>query len=181
MLTLFRPRFSGTHRVGQVSHDLIPTLSNRLSTVGLLPLAPPRRNRYRVVRVARNGLHFRSTSLLTAINVGLNDVRLTVDPAQGAIRYEVSYWTWAKYAIALSFGICLAIAAFMLPPAFGVSLLPAQYYGASSQAMLWIGVPMLVFWGLVWPWILIAIHKRQAAKLLLRILDEVNALSLKSA
>ena len=176
MFSIFLPQFSGTYQPETISTQLMTNLSKRLTTGGVFPLASSRRNRYEVLEHTDTALRFRSTSLLTGITIGLNDVSLRLDqsqPVQPAIHYHVRFWTWAKYAIFLCLGIIAPCGIFILPPLFGIDLVPPHYIAPVSQIKM-VGIPMLVFWGLVWPWLLIALHKKHAARCLENILAEVN-------
>lgn len=176
MLSLFLPEFSGSYQPKSASSNLIVKLAKRLATTGLFPLASPGRNQYEVVEQAETRLHFRSTSLWTGINVGLNDVQLRFEQPNNTIHYTVRYWSWAKYVLGLSLIIVGLCGLFLLPPVLGISIFPADSFAPVWQIKMF-GLPMLAFWGFVWPWVLIALHKKHAARCLHRILDEVNELS----
>ena len=100
-------------------------------------------------------------------------MRVQVDRAAGEVRYQVSFWTWASYGIYLCLGIGAVAGFFALSPLFGLYIFPENQY-PSLPIIRFMGIPMVVFWGLVWPWILIPCHKGPAARLLTRILDEVK-------
>jgi hypothetical protein len=172
-MSRFQPRYSGCHKPDSLHDDFIQRLAARVSQ-GLFSMAPASRNRYVVVEQSDTALRFRSDSVLTGINIGLNDVRIQVDHAGGEIQYDVSYWTWAKYSIFLCLGLGVAMGVMLLTPLFGLYLFPKDQYPPLLIIKVAI-IPMIVFWGLIWPWILIPFHKRPSAKCLTRIIDEVNA------
>jgi hypothetical protein len=164
MMSLFIPRFTGEFTPEAISSAFLEKLAHRVRT-GLFPMASPRRNAYRITTQTDNSLQFRSANLLTGINVGLNDVTVTIDNKTGSINYKVSYWTWATYCICLSLliGVCLVGAKYYIPSGY--------YPDINENSLFW---PLIVFCCLIWPWVLIAIHKGPARKCLNRILDEVN-------
>jgi len=168
MLKIFRPEFSGTYSPERVRPDFISALSHRVRK-GLFPLASERRNRYVVVSESEKELRFRSEGLLTSVTIGWNDVHVQIDSAQDSaaqVRHEVTYFGWARYVVVLCAMIGIAlIASWSL---FG------QKFGAQRSAAKPIFWAMLIFWGFVWPWILVAIHKRPAARALERLFAEVN-------
>jgi hypothetical protein len=172
MSSRFQPRYSGSHKPESLGDGFIQKLAARVNK-GLFSMASSRRNQYKIVEQSETYLHFCSSSLLTGINIGLNDVQIQVDQTSGEIRYDVSYWTWAKYSIFLCLALGLVLGCSLLPPLFGLYLFPKDQYPPLMIMKVAI-LPMVLFWGLVWPWILIAFHKGSAVKYLTRILDEVN-------
>jgi len=171
MVGLFRPEFSGTFLPERIRPDFTKALAERVRR-GLFPRASERRNRYKVMNESEGELRFRSEGPLSAINIGWNDVQVQIDLAPetpGAppkIHYRVTFFNWAAYGVALCgfIGICLIAAASI----FGSKYL-LGYPGAKT--IFWV---MVVFWGFVWPWILVALHKRPAATALERLFAEVN-------
>ena len=173
MWTVFSPSFTGVHKPDRLSSDFIAKLAKRIRSAALFPFASKRRNQYRTVEQTEDSLWFRSTGLLTGINIGLNDVRIHIHRNAGEIRYDVSYWTWGKYCIYLCLGPGLLLGLFLVTPFFGLYVFPADWYPPLKVIKTW-GIPSIIFWGLIWPWMLIQLHKRAAAKCLTRIFDEVN-------
>jgi hypothetical protein len=112
----------------------------------------------------------------TAINVGLNEVELQV-PEGGVVRYRVRYWRWVLYALALS-GL-LGMIGLVLLLCFDArayiarhpnSMLPGLSVG-QNLLLAWF---MVIFWGLVWPWLLVPMHKRPLRQLVVRLITEVD-------
>ena len=172
MSTTFSPHFSGVYKPEAIAGSFVENLAARVRK-GLFPMASAQRNQYEIVGQAKDSLHFRSARLLTGITIGLNDVQIQVDRASGEIRYEVFYWTWAKYCIYLCLGIGGICGFCLMTPLFGLYLFSKESY--PSLAVIKFGVlPMTIFWGLIWPWILIPFHKGPASKCLTKILGEVN-------
>jgi hypothetical protein len=172
MRTSLDPHFEGVYKPDALANDLTTRVAARVKS-GIFPGASPARNRYEVLELTSDSMRFRSIGLLAGINVGLNDVRLQVDRASNSVRYTVEYWTWASYGLYLCLAIALVAGIGLLTPLAGVYLFPKDTY--PSTAALKFGIfPMVIFWGLIWPWILILMHKAPAARCLTRILDEVN-------
>jgi hypothetical protein len=163
MLEGFRPAFSGTFSPERLRPDFIAALAKRVRS-GLFPLASPRRNQYVIVEEAMARLRFRSKGLLSSITIGWNDVQVQIDltPASPgtppAIHYGVTFWDWTRYSVLL----CGAIAASLI---VGFSLLgsKARPIPGSAKIIFWV---MVGFWGFIWPWILVVIHQRPAARML---------------
>ncbi len=135
------------------------------------------RCRYVVTSAAPDGLGFRATSWLTALNVGLNQVELAL-PTSGIVRYRISYARWAAYALALGCALGLVLITFFL--AFDLRAYIArhpgpQYLGLSANQGVMLAWVMAVFWGFVWPWMLIALHRRPLRRLMERLIAEVDA------
>lgn len=175
MLAAFHPSFRGVYRPEVLADDFIDRLAARVES-GLFPMASAGRNRYAITERLGTRLRFQSVGIATGINIGLNDVAVRVDDRAPEISYEVSYWAWAKYSLFLCAGIAGVLGLVLLATLLG---LPMSYghLHLPTTLLLPIFVPMTLFWGVLWPWILIALHKRPAAKCLTRILDEVNATS----
>ncbi len=175
MFAAFHPSFRGVYRPKVLADDFIDRLAARVES-GLFPMASPGRNRYTITERLGTRLRFRSVGILTGINIGLNDVAIRLDDRNREISYDVSYWTWAKYSLYLCGGIAGVLGLALLATLLGVPMFGGDAR-LPTNLMLLVSVPMILFWGVLWPWILIALHKRPAAGCLTRIFDEVNAVS----
>jgi hypothetical protein len=169
------PKIEGTVPIRSSAAAFLEAFRRRVDA-GLLTGRPHRRANYRVVDAAGDRLVVVAADWLTALNVGLNHVELTAD--RGAIRYRVQYWRWAAYGIALcgTLGL-IGVAMLVGLDARGYiarnpgSMIP----GLSIDQNLWIAWLMVVFGGLGWPWLLIALHRRPLAGLVKRLVAEVDA------
>ncbi len=177
----FFPRVEGTSTVRAEPREFVSTFARRIET-GLFPRASSRRNRYVVTRQGADVLAFRATNWMTSFNVGLNDVELTVS-SDGRANYTIEYRRWAYYVLLLSAGIGLVlIAGFVMFDVRGyiaghaVSRVP----GLSIDQNVVIAWAMALFWGFVWPWILIALHKKPLRRLMEQLIAEVDAASMRS-
>ncbi len=108
--------------------------------------------------------------------MGLNRVEIDLGP--GAIRYRVRYWQWALYAIGLCGALGLVGVALLLSvdvrdyfTRHPRSLIP----GVSIEQHVVIAWGMALFWGFIWPWLLISMHKRPLRGLVTRLIAEVDA------
>jgi len=169
MLKMFRPEFSGAFSPERLRPDFVKALAERVRR-GVFPRASQRRNRYAVVSESEKELRFRSEGLLASITIGWNDVHVQIDsPPQDTptVCYEVRYFGWARYSVVLCvfIGVCLIATWSLFGEKYG-----APYSGAKT--LFWV---MVIFWGFVWPWILVALHKRPAARALERLFAEVNS------
>ncbi len=167
MAHLLLPGFDGLYKPERLSPKLLENLAQRVRAKKVFPWATARRNQYVIAEESHQKLRYRATSLLTGAFVGLNDVTLRTDKTPGAVHYSVKYWLWAGYCI----GLGLVIAAAIL-----VSTALFQFAGskANVHAYPWVFWGSLLFWCFVWPWVLIALHKIWARKMMVRLLDEVN-------
>jgi hypothetical protein len=172
---------TGSAGIHAQTHAFTAALVRRIEA-GVLPNAPARRRRYVLTRNERDGLGFRAADWLTAFYVGLNDVDMTV-AGDRRVNYVIRYQRWAGYALALSALIGLALMAWLLLfdgrgyiETHPASRLP----GLSTDQSLAIAWGMAVFWGFVWPWILIALHKRPLRRLMDQIIGEVDADAMKA-
>jgi outer membrane protein assembly factor BamB len=170
---LLHPSFNGNYEYNSLRNDFIEKLASQTKT-GLFPIASRCRNKYDIVAQSEKSLHFRSTSLLTGIHIGLNDVHIQVDESTNRIQYDVTFWTWAKFCVSLSLGVVFILGFFLTSHLFGLYIFPDFEYPSMFEIEMYI-VPMIIFWGLIWPWILIYRHKKPAAECLIRIFEEVNS------
>lgn len=173
MFSWFHPSFDGVWQTERVAEDFSNRLAQRVKT-GLFPSARAIRNRYELVGHSDDLVHFRSTTILTGANVGFNDVEVRVDRSKNQLRYSVTYWTWARYCVFLGLGLALAIPAVVFGPGLIGLELPQNWLPEPKQFLVF-GVPMIVFWCLIWPWVLIALHKPNARRGFELLLEEVNS------
>lgn len=173
---VFLASVTGVTTVRSPASAFVAAFVRRLEA-GLLSAGARRRNRYEVTRKRSDGLAFRAADWWTAINVGLNDVDIAVADDGGA-RYVIQYPRWAAYALSLCGALGVVFIAGFL--AFDLRGYIAQHPASrisrlsldQNVAVAW---TMALFWGFVWPWILIAFHKRPLRRLLERIIGEVDA------
>lgn len=171
----FSPQIEGAVAIRSDAPHFIEALRRRVGA-GLLTGQPHPRSNYGITGSHSGHLVVRAADWWTAINVGLNEVDLDLRRA-GSVRYRVRYWRWARYAIALS-GILggIGIALLLSVDVRGYiaqhpnSMLP----GLSLDQNLFIAWIMVLFWGLVWPWLLIAMHKQPLHGLVVRVITEVD-------
>jgi hypothetical protein len=170
----FLPRAEGNASIRAEPEAFVRTFARRIES-GLFPDASSRRSRYAVTRQTRDRLAFRATDWPTAVNVGLNEVELSVSVGQA--RYTIEYRRWAAYAVLLSAAIGLAIAVTFLivdirdyVDRHPEGMIPGLTAG-QNVAMAW---AMAIFWGFVWPWILIGLHKKPIRRLMDRLIEEVD-------
>jgi hypothetical protein len=171
----FLPSVEGTVTIRSQARAFVDACARRMEA-GLLGPSD-RRSRYHVTRADDSGLAFRASDWPTAMSVGLNDVELSLSNS-GSVRYRIHYPRWAAYALALSalIGVVLA-ACFLL---FDLRSYVARQPGIAFLALtedqaVTLAWSMVVFWGFMWPWILIALHKRPLRRLIERIIAEVDA------
>jgi hypothetical protein len=167
----FLPRTVGTAPVRAQPEAFVLAFARRIEG-GLLGR---QRSHYAITRQERHGLAFRAADWPTALSVGLNDVELSVWAGQA--RYAIHYRRWAAYAVALSAAIGVGLAVLFLA-------LDVRNYidrdvsrmipGLSTDQNVAIAWSMVVFWGFVWPWILIGLHKRSLKQLMERLIGEVD-------
>jgi hypothetical protein len=132
-----------------------------------------------VARAAPDELTIYAVDWWTAINVGLNDLTLRVAHT-GTVQYQVKYWRWAGYSIGLSALLGLTGLVPLLTAdvrGYLARNLTRGLPGLSVDQNLLIAWVMVGFWGFVWPWLLIALHKRPLRQLVERLVREVDELA----
>ena len=174
-MRILSPTFKGKAAIKSPGPAFLQRFKERVEA-GLLMNKPHRRSRYAVTRHSERELAFRATDIVTAINVGLNDVELRA-AASGGIEYSVSYRRWTAYVVGL--GAVLALG-FLIAFLFGdlgsaidrYALVPGQEPdGNPGMGVFW---GFVLFWTVFWPWILVILHRPFARKLLERIIAEVD-------
>ena len=171
----FLPTLQGTAAVRAPAEDFFPAFVRRVEK-GLFPGAPGWRSRYAVVEQERDRVRFHATDWMTAISVGLNDVRLDM-PSSGAVRYRVRYLRWAAYALLLSAGIGLLLIAGLTAfdlPGYIAKNSASRITGLSVEQNVKLAWGFALFWGFLWPWILIALHKLTLRRLVTRLIQETD-------
>jgi hypothetical protein len=174
MSVLF-PGFDGQTAIASADAVFLERMKARVQS-GLLMGKPHWRSRYTVTRHTQQELAFRASDTMTAINVGLNEVTLRTG-GNRHVEYSVRYLRWAAYVVGLGtvLGIFL-VSAFLLR---GVEDEIGRYTFAADPVVnrnIGLGLfwGLVLFWALGWPWLVIAMHKPFARKLLDRIIREVD-------
>lgn len=158
----FLPSFGGEFWLEHIPQDFVERIIQRVQT-GFLQAGMKVRANYVAIPQQDGSVRVTANDFWTAINVGLNDVVVRRE-AGNVIRYEVSFGTWAKYCVFLGGVIFLLVLIVQFAAHLaGFSVTPSQFV---------LGMLIAAFFGLVWPWLLIEMHKRPAARCLDRILRE---------
>jgi hypothetical protein len=168
--------FEGTESVQAQPQAFVDGFARRIES-GLLRGAVPRRTHYVVTRESADGLAFRAAGWLTAITVGLNDVELSASPP-GRVRFTVRYPRWSAFVLAGGVAFTVIFSAALL--AIDIRSYIAQHAasrvpGLSLDQDVALAWGMGLFWGLVWPWILILLHRQPLRRLMRRLIVEVDA------
>jgi hypothetical protein len=175
-LAWFEPHVAGTGSIRAEPRVFLAGLARRVTSGLLGSDSSPSRTKYEVTTQSHDRLAFRATNWMTAFNVGLNDVELIVMPDRQVV-YTIAYKRWAAYGLLLS-----AVIGFALAGIFAVVDIhryvernPAsQLPGLSVDQNVAIAWGMVLFWGFIWPWLLIGMHKRPLRRLMARIIAEVD-------
>ncbi len=164
---VFIPRFSGELEFRALPDDLVAALESRIQE-GFLVRGNHARSNYRICSPSNDSVTIWADDWWTAINVGLNEVRLRREGDQ-RITFEVSFWRWTGYVAMLGMLIFAPLLGIFVFTDWMKPWLPPnrlETLGAWS-----IGI----FFCLCWPWILTEFHKKPAARCLERILHETFA------
>jgi hypothetical protein len=170
------PQIEGTVPIQSSGAQFVEAFRRRVDA-GLLLGRPHPRSDYEVAEAGAGQLRIRAYTWWTAINVGLNDVALGLS-RPGLAYFRVRYWRWAAFALAVSgalgiFGVALLLTVDVR--GYIASHATARFPGLSVERTLAILWAMVVFWGFIWPWLLIALHKRPLRRLIGRLIAEVDA------
>lgn len=170
------PQIEGTVAIRASTGPFLQAFRQRVAG-GLLTGRPHPRANYQVAEAGPDRLRVRAATFWTAINVGLNDVEVRL-PQSGSVQFHVRYWRWAGYALGLSTVLGLIGIVLLLTldvRGYVASHLTAQLPGLTIDQNVFLAWAFVIFWGFVWPWLLIAGHKRPLRRLMERIIREVDA------
>ena len=165
--------FLSSTYVGSIEFDRLPTdwverMTRRIET-GLFTPGSRRRADYVVRSRSSDAVSFSANGFWTAFNLGLNDVEL--HSAEGnRVAYHGSFNRWAAYTAIQGVVVAGAILLVVLlwPGARG----EVVRYGAWGWPLL---ITLLAFFGLVWPRVLVVMHRRFASRALERIIRQAVA------
>jgi hypothetical protein len=171
---ILSPRIEGSLPLRSSPTAFIRAIRARVAS-GLLAKNDAR-SRYAISESSGAKVRIHAIDWPTALNVGLNELELDFTHP-GRVAYQVRYRRWAAYALGLS-GV-LGIVGLILLVAFDargyIASDPwAQVPGLSVDQNLLVAWSMVLFWGFVWPWVLIVLHKRTLRHLVTRIVAEVD-------
>lgn len=161
----FVPEFEGELELKRVPDDFVARVRKRVEE-GLLQPGSRRRANYSVRSAGRDDIAFGADDLLTAYNVGLNDV-IVRRRGSNAVLYHAKFWRWTWSAVVHGaiLGLILVICGLTVPD------MRRQIEDYPFGLFLFLGIS--IFFSLLWPWILAALHRKFAEKALRRILSEV--------
>jgi hypothetical protein len=171
----FHPVIEGTYGIRSSAPEFLERMKQRVG-VGLLSGQPHRRSNYVITHDGPTHLHIHAADWWTALNVGLNEFDLQA-PEPGLVGYRVRYWRWASYVLGLSavLGV-IGVALLLLTDVRSyISEHQAQMIpGLTVEQNLLVAWGMAVFWGFIWPWLLIRLHQRPVRRLVERLISEVD-------
>ena len=158
-----RPQFEGEFTIERLPDDFMARMERRVAE-GLLQPGQRHRANYGVRSSSRDALEFEAEDFLTAYNIGLNHVEL-VRTGPATVFYRVDFRRWSRFVTI--HGALMGAAATL------VLLVPAVRRDVRSYPQgLVIFWGMVLFWAVVWPRIMTALHRPFASKALERILRD---------
>ena len=164
---MFSPAYEGVIELPAVPDDFTERVARRVES-GLLVPGSRRRGDYVVRSRSHDAVSFAARGFWTAYNIGLNEVELRRDGLR-RIAYHGSFRRWAAYAAIHSLVLTGAVLAVVLA-------WPAARDQVSQNPAGWpVLLALLVFFGLLWPPVLVAVHRRVVPRSLVRIVEEVAA------
>ena len=158
--------------------EFLPTFERRVLD-GLFAPGNRKRANYVIMTNASDGLRFRAKDWSTAASIGLNEVELRADGFR--MHYRVSYPRWAAFVIGLGAAIGAALIATFLT--FDLRRY-IQVHPASQIPGFPIGLDVAAAWGLaiffgfVWPWLLIRFHRGQIQNAMRTLIAEVDRVAM---
>ena len=169
------PRTQGIAPIRTPGPEFLKRFRERVEA-GLLLGRPHPRSNYVATGDGPTELHVRAADWWTAINVGLNELDLDLSSA-GVAQYRVRYWRWALFVIGLAtvLGLIGLLLLLTLDVRTYVVQHPAQVFRRlSPDQNVLVAWAMVLFWGFLWPWLLILLHKGPLRRLVERLIKEVD-------
>lgn len=173
---ILAPQIEGIVPIRSSAAQFLQAFQQRVAA-GLLLGGPHPRSNYVIAEAGPSQLRVQAADWWTAINVGLNELELRL-LQRGTVHYRVRYWRWARYALSLGgiLGIIGLVLLLTLDVRGYIARQPtSRFPGLSVEQNLLIAWTMVLFWGFVWPWLLIVLHKRPLHRLVARLVAEVDA------
>lgn len=171
----WKPQIEDTLRIQASSARFIEALRERIHSGLITGQSSPRSN-YSIAESTPETIRIRAVGWWTAINLGLNDLNLNFsDP--GKVHFRLQYWRWSIYCLLLCFVIGLGgtLLFLRIDIRHYISTHPgARIPGLTIDQNLFFAWGNLLFWGLIWPWILIAYHQRPLRRLMERLVNEID-------
>jgi hypothetical protein len=154
--------------------EFLPTFERRVVD-GLFAPGSRRRANYVITTTAADGIRFRAEDWATAAAIGLNEVDLSL--AEGRVRYRVRYPRWAAFVLLLGAAIGLVLIGAFLAldlPSYIERNAASRVPGLSLRQNVALAWGFAIFFGFVWPWLLIALHRGQIRKTMRTLIAEVD-------
>jgi hypothetical protein len=170
------PQIRGAVQIRSTPAEFLHALRQRLAT-GFLAGKPHTASNYVVTQTGPDRLHVHAADWRTAMNVGLNEVDLEL-AQRGTVSYQVRYWRWASFAVGLCGVLGLIALVLLLTVDIRAYIAGSRWRmisGLSVNQNLIIVWAMALFWGFLWPWVLIGLHKPVLQRLMKRLITEVDA------
>ena len=176
---MFLPNLEGQLPVRATAKEFSTALQQRVSQ-GFLNHQTGARQNYELHDVgSTTALNVRAANWFTAINVGMNELFLDLSET-GKIKFRLSYWRWATYCVALCFILGIAMIGLFLVidiQQYIANNRHARIPGLTITQNLYLAWANIIFWGFVWPWILVELHKRPLRKLLAKTIAEIDEIA----
>jgi hypothetical protein len=174
----FVPTVEGEAPIQAPAEEFLPAFEKRVVD-GLFRPGNRKRADYVITMSAADELRFRAVGWATAASIGLNEVQLRA--GEGRIRYRVAYRRWALFVLLLGAAIGLLLIATFLSFDLReyVATHPASRIpGFSTDANVAFAWGCAIFFGFVWPWLVIALHRPHLAKAVRTLIAEVDRVAL---
>jgi hypothetical protein len=160
------------------AEEFLPTFERRVVD-GLFAPGNRRRANYVITTNASDGLRFRAKDWATAASIGLNEVELRANGSR--LRYQVRYPRWAAFVLGLGAAVGVAlIATFVIfdLPRYILRHPQSQLPGLSIGLAVAAAWSLAIFFGFVWPWLLILFHRGQIRNAMRTLIAEVDRVAM---
>lgn len=158
------PAYDGTIELPSLPADFTDRIARRVER-GLFVPGSRRRANYVVSAKSADSIAFNAVDFWTAYNVGMNNVVLQRE-GPSSIAYHGRFRRWAVIASIHALVISLLILVVVV-------FVPSAHDQVSAYTFGWAYITVLLgFFGLAAPWLLVAVHRRFAARALERIVRE---------
>ena len=133
----------------------------------------PRPSKLKKISQSSNKLLFHSSSLLFSIMNGYDSLEVTSSESAVIITYKIIFKKWALIRLFLFLSLTLIVGFLLLSHLFSIYLFPNFDYPSNFEIILYI-IPMIIFWGFIWPLLLIRRHSKILEKRLILLLQKIS-------
>jgi len=147
--------FKCLHKKDGLIHDFLTYAKNSPSS-GAFPFS----NKLKVVSQSDHKILVQSNSIRFSLLKGYDSLEVEYREKFNDISYRIRFRRWALFYFFIFFTVSVIIGFLLLSHLFSLYLFPDFAYPSKFEIYVYI-IPMIIFWGMIWPFLLINKHKKE--------------------